>query len=111
MGTQQPLSAELLSVSVYRGWIMYHALIEGSEIPVERLRWVKLQANGIFITCGDDEGQGIIVEGEIYHVHGRTGIDKPTVILVWHDDMTALIEEYQSQQANIDELILTVLEE
>lgn len=90
---------------------MYYALIEGQEIPVERLRWVKLQANGVFITCNEDEGQGIIVEGEIYHVYGRTQIDKPTVTLVWHDDVTALKEEYQTQQANIDVLILTVLEE
>lgn len=88
---------------------MYYALKDGQESPVERLRWVKLQANGVFITCAEDEGQGIIVNGEIYHVYGRPTIDKPTVTLIWHDDVTALKEDNFSTMTALTEVFETTL--
>lgn len=72
---------------------MYYALKNGSMIPAEKLRWVKKQENGVFVNCTESEGQGIILDGEIYHVSGREEIDKPTVDLIWEDDVTSLKEE------------------
>lgn len=83
---------------------MYHALVEGKSTPVEKLRWVKLQSNGIYVNCTEAEGQGIIIDGEIYHVYGREQIDKPTVDLVWQDDVTALKEENTLLKAQVSAL-------
>lgn len=72
---------------------MYYALINGESILAERMRWVKLQSNGVYVHCPEAEGQGIVLNNEIYHVSGRAEIDKPTVDLIWQDDVTALKEE------------------
>ena len=83
---------------------MYHALIEDKLVPVEKLHWVKLQDNGVYVNCTEAEGQGIIIDGEIYHVDGREQIDKPTVDLVWQDDVTALEEENALLKAQVSAL-------
>lgn len=88
---------------------MYYVLKDRREIPVERLRWVKLQTNGVFILCKENEGQGIIVEGEINLVYGRPKIDKPTVTLIWHDDVTALKEDNSATMTALTELFETGL--
>lgn len=36
----------------------------------ESLLWVRLDAPGLYIVCTEDEGEGVIVDGEIYHVRG-----------------------------------------
>lgn len=72
---------------------MYYALSNGQARPAEKLRWVKAQENGIYVNCTESEGQGIILDGEIFHVNGRAPIDKPSVDLVWEDDVTTLKEE------------------
>jgi ligand-binding sensor protein len=79
---------------------MYYALYEGKMILTERLRWVKLQTNGIYINCAESEGQGIVLGGEIYHVAGREEIDKPTVDLIWQNDVTLLKEFAEAQEAD-----------
>lgn len=83
---------------------MYYALKNGSTIPAEKLRWVKKQDNGVFVNCAEAEGQGIILDGEIYHVSGRAEIDKPTVDLVWEDDVTSLKEENELLKGCVMEL-------
>lgn len=83
---------------------MYYALKNGTTVPAEKLRWVKKQDNGVFINCAESEGQGIILDGEIYHVSGRTEIDKPTVDLVWEDDVTSLKEENELLKGCVMEL-------
>lgn len=65
---------------------MYHTWIDGKERIAEQLQWVKLQDNGIYVGCGESEGQGVVLDGEIYHVDGRKPIDRPTVTLLWQED-------------------------
>ena len=36
----------------------------------ESLLWVRLDAPSLYIVCTEDEGEGVIVDGEIYHVRG-----------------------------------------
>jgi len=68
---------------------MYHVTIDGKDTVSERLQWVKSQTNGVYILCSEAEGQGLVIDGEIYHVSGRTSIDMPTVELpVWKEDET-----------------------
>lgn len=83
---------------------MYYALFDDRMIPAEKLRWVRAQDNGIFVNCAESEGQGIILDGEIYHVSGREEIGKPTVDLVWEDDVTSLKEENELLKGCVMEL-------
>lgn len=34
------------------------------------LIWVRLTGPGFYLVCGEDEGEGVLVGGEIYHVRG-----------------------------------------
>ena len=37
----------------------------------DALTWVKLTTPGVYLVCGEVDGEGIIIDGEIYHVRGR----------------------------------------
>lgn len=65
---------------------MYHTWIDGKEFTAEKLQWVKLQDNGIYVSCDEAEGQGVVLGGEIYHVEGRKPLERPTVTLIWQED-------------------------
>jgi hypothetical protein len=71
---------------------MYYGINNGKKLVTERLRWVKYQKNGVFVICEDAEGQGVIIDNEIYHVDGRQPIDRPTISLDWQDDTKNLID-------------------
>ncbi len=71
---------------------MYHAWIDGKEKTAQQLQWVKLQDNGIFVSCSESEGQGVILDGEMYHVDDRPKIDRPTVTLIWQEDTKQLMD-------------------
>lgn|GEM_PF-5573110 len=63
-------------------------------IPIgERPTWVKSQQNGIMILCPEPDGQGVVINGETYHIKGRKPFsigDYPTVSLFWQDDIKAI---------------------
>lgn len=69
---------------------MYHTWIDGKEHVAERLQWVRLQDNGVYVSCSEEEGEGVVLDGEIYHVDGRKNIDRPTVTLVWQEDASKI---------------------
>ena len=50
---------------------VYTVELDG-EIIARRdaLLWVRLAAPGLYVVCTEDEGEGVIVGGEIYHVRG-----------------------------------------
>lgn len=44
---------------------------DGSEIARrESLIWVRLAAPGVYLVCSEEDGEGVLVDGEIYHVRG-----------------------------------------
>ena len=45
---------------------------KNGEIIARRdsLTWVRLAEPGLYLVCGEDEGEGVLVDGEIYHVRG-----------------------------------------
>ena len=72
---------------------MYYAIINGKKIPAgERLNWVKRQRNGVMVLCGEADGQGIVIDGETYHINGREAFDRPTADLVWEEETKRLVE-------------------
>ena len=55
----------------------------GVEIArLKALIWVRLTAPGVYLVCGEDEGEGVLVGGEVYHVRGCALLpEKETVVL------------------------------
>lgn len=48
----------------------------------ESLLWVRLAESGVYLVCGEEDGEGVIIDGEIYHVRGCPILPgKPTVKL------------------------------
>lgn len=36
----------------------------------DALIWVKLTEPGLYIVCGEADGEGVLIDGTIYHVRG-----------------------------------------
>lgn len=50
---------------------VYTVELDGKTIARrESLLWVRLDAPGLYVVCTEAEGEGVIVDGEIYHVRG-----------------------------------------
>jgi hypothetical protein len=48
----------------------------------DSLIWVRLAEPGVYLVCGEDEGEGVLVDGEIYRVRGCALLPgKETVVL------------------------------
>ena len=62
---------------------IYTVSKDGKEIArLNSLIWVRLAEPGLYLVCGEDEGEGVLVGGEIYHVRGCPILPgKETVIL------------------------------
>ena len=45
---------------------------KGGEIiaRLKSLIWVRLAEPGVYLVCGEEDGEGVLVGGEIYHVRG-----------------------------------------
>lgn len=87
---------------------MYYTTIDKKSIPIEQLEWVKSQPNGVYVNCPEWEGEGIIIEGEIYHVTGKPVMDKPSIDLIWKDDVSNLIKT-SAQTKSITEITFFTL--
>lgn len=56
---------------------------DGAELArTDSLIWVRLAEPGIYLTCDEEEAEGIFLGGEIYHVRGCAPLPgKETVTL------------------------------
>lgn len=56
---------------------------DGVELArADSLIWVRLAESGIYLMCDEEEGEGIFLGGEIYHVRGCAPLPgKETVTL------------------------------
>lgn len=44
--------------------------------------WVKKQDNGSYGLCSEQEAQGVVIEGTVYHVEGRDELDGTESVVV-----------------------------
>ena len=73
---------------------MYYTMINNQKAHIENPQWVKLQSNGVPILCDEKDRHGVIIDGEIYHIDGRSKIEYPTIVLYHEDnDQLRLLEE------------------
>ena len=50
---------------------VYTVELDGKIIPRrDALIWVKLTEPGLYIVCGEADGEGVLIDGTIYHVRG-----------------------------------------
>ena len=61
---------------------------------VQTPTWVKLQENGSFTLSTEVEAQGVVIDGQVYHVIGRAAVDGLQDVLVIDIDETI----YQKEQ-------------
>lgn len=67
---------------------VYTVSKKGREIArLPSLIWVRLAEPGLYLVCGEEEGEGVLVGGEIYHVRGCPILPgKETVILDYMEE-------------------------
>jgi hypothetical protein len=88
---------------------MYYALKDGSMLPAGvRPVWVKRQDNGVMVLCGEDEAQGVVIDGETYHLRGRKELDAPTVDLIWKEETETILEQLTNCQLALAEIYETM---
>jgi hypothetical protein len=50
---------------------VYTVELDGKIIArLDALIWVKLTEPGLYIVCGEADGEGVLIDGTIYHVRG-----------------------------------------
>lgn len=83
---------------------MFYAINPQGETLIvgERPSWVRMQSNGVMALCPEDEGQGIVIGGEVFHVEGRPALEAPTVHLFWQEDTKAMVEAIKSGGGTTD---------
>lgn len=53
----------------------------------DALIWVKLTAPGLYLVCGEADGEGVLIDGTIYHVRGCPVLPgKETVMLDYTEE-------------------------
>lgn len=62
---------------------MYRIIKEGNTLAtVSALSWIKKQENGYFVLCEENVAHGIVLDGIIYHVAGKTEIDSAETVVI-----------------------------
>lgn len=63
--------------------------------------WVRKQDNGCFALCGEADAQGIVVDGTVYHVAGRSEIEGAETVNVGEISESAYQKEQQTLQSSL----------
>ena len=78
-----------------------YKIIRANEtaVVVERPDWVRMQDNGSFALCDEENAHGVVLRGTVYHVDGKPDLPgKDTVIVAqikettWQMDQVALAD-------------------
>lgn len=85
---------------------MYH-IIKGADViaTVDRLQFVRRQANGVVINCPESEAQGICVNDVFYHLPWQPALSGAEDVTIEEFSGVAVIAE---SEAAVDELLMLV---
>jgi len=93
---------------------MYEINKNNTRLSIEdKVRYVRLQSNGIYVLCDESDAQGIVVNNEhIYHLAGRHALpDAETVTTHEFSGAQALQDAAEVAQAYVDLLTQEILAE
>lgn len=82
---------------------MFKIIKDGQQVgATEAPNYIKLQQNGCYTLCSEDEAQGIVHEGRVYHLFSRPEMlgEEETIVLA-HQDVGWVVSQ---QRADIDYL-------
>lgn len=76
--------------------------------------WVKMQDNGSYTLCPDDEAQGVVLDGTVYHLDGRPELDGVETVVIGEISEAAYQKEQQeiirnkAEQADVDAIAAAI---
>lgn len=76
--------------------------------------WVKKQDNGSYGLCSEQEAQGVVIEGIVYHVEGRDELDGTESVVVteiseiaYQKEQEAIIQR-KAEQGEVDAIAAAI---
>ena len=62
--------------------------------------WVKMQDNGSFALCNEEDAHGVVVNGTVYHVSGKPDLPgHDTAVVAYIDEIAYQQEQTSAQEA------------
>ncbi len=87
---------------------MYRIFKDGAQLGLaDTVTYVRLLENGCLGLCDEGEAQGIVYDGEAYHLLGRAELPGYETVLLSEVDMGRQLSDIQSV---IDDLLIVSLE-
>lgn len=78
---------------------MYRIVKETETLAtVTALSWVRLQNNGCYALCNEDDAQGIVVDGTVYHVAGKPDLTGAETVAIGEISEVAYQQEQKVAQ-------------
>lgn len=94
---------------------MYRILKDGTPLAtVTTPVWVKMQNNGCYGLCTEEQAHGIVIEGSVYHIEGRSELEgKETVSVttiseVAYQKKQEAILKGKAEQADVDAIAAAI---
>ena len=77
-----------------------YRMFKGEDIlaTVTNPVWVRKQDNGCYGLCNEQEAQGVVVEGTVYHLAGRDALDGVESEVTYQKEQEAILQRKADQE-------------